>query len=143
MIKIQTKITMGILIAVFLTIICIIAPVLYFDMQNAEKKSLADTEKALAGLNTILNDRKKDAVNFAVAIAINSDVKRYVQTANTMAIVELLKPMMQQAKMDTIMIADGKGTVISRVHAPEEKGDSVAYQANVQSALQGEDSGVN
>ena len=137
MIRIQTKISIGVLVAVFLTIICIIVPVLYFDGQNAEKKCVADVEKALVGLNTILTDRKNDAMSYAIAISINSDVKTYVQATNTMAIAELLKPIMRQAEMDTIMISDEKGVVISRVHAPDKKGDSVAYQANVQSALQG------
>lgn len=136
-VKIQTKISVGVVIAVLLSVIFILVPVMYFTTKDMERNCLENTETALNGFNKILAEYQQQAMGYAVAIALNTDVKRYVQTRNTEGIADALKPLLQQAKMDAIVITDAQGVVISRVHQPTQKGDSIANQFNIQNALKG------
>ena len=135
--KINAIIASGIVIAVLLTVVFIMVPILYFASVDMEKKGMAITETALNGLTIIIKDYEQEAKSYATAIALNPGVKQYIETRNAAEMAELLIPLLQQSQLDAITVTDVNGIVISRAHAPTQYGDSVANQINVQDALNG------
>ncbi len=82
-----------------------------------------------------LSDRAEES---AILLGQNQNVIEGVKSNNFAALKSSLDDLNSVLGLSTISITDKNGTVIIRQHKPDEKGDNISDQANVQNALNGQ-----
>lgn len=98
------------------------------------------TEEKSKSLEYIIEQKKSMAVN-TVKWFENSDVLiKAITENNKNDIIQLGKQAMSNFGLDYWVVTDIKGNVIARAHEPDNFGDSIANQVNIQKALKGETS---
>ena len=92
-----------------------------------------------------VNDLKKEvetlsekAKESAVLLGQNQSVIQGVATHSFASLQSALDELNAILGLSTISVTDNKGNVIIRQHQPDEKGDNISDQTNVQKALKGE-----
>jgi methyl-accepting chemotaxis protein len=135
--SLQTKLILCFVITSIVIVIATIGPALYLTSENIYKMSEEEALQGMQGLNSILEDYKKDALLQGSFIAAHPEVTAAVQSKDTQRILAVMTPWVKQANLDFATITDNRGVVLARTHAPEKKGDTVNNQFNVRSALQG------
>ena len=113
-----------------------IGPALYLFSGMIQTNNEERALQAVDGLNTVLEDYKRNALSHGAIIARNPLVINALENRNAEQIVAVLAPLVKEAKMDFVTVTDNKGIAIARTHT-DKKGDSVINQANVQNALAG------
>ncbi len=128
-----------ILFAAALTLITVTAtlvPALYlFDEYNNEIAA-EQVREGMKGLTLTLKDYQKNALNFGAVMASHPGVVKAIKDKDAVSVLEQLGPLLTRANIDFATITDETGTVIVRTHE-QKKGDNVANQENVKTALRG------
>lgn len=133
----SVKLTICFVLISVVIAISTVGPALYLFSDSMQKINEDKAIQGMQGLSNILETYKKDAATHGLALAANPAVVSAIESQNTALIISVLKPLINEAKLDFATITDNKGIVIARVHAPDKKGDSVTGQFNVQKALHG------
>ena len=98
---------------------------------------LQATEGSLLGLAGEIERRKQDALTIGTLLASYPGFAAAVSANDTAAVLNLMTPLVKDAKFDSMTVTNASGIVVARVHEPAKSGDSVTNQANVVSALKG------
>jgi len=85
-----------------------------------------------------LEKMQKNAVNALSWFENSARLAEAFQTQDREAAIELGKLAMESFQLDYFVITDLQGNVFIRAHEPEQFGDSIANQVNIQKAMQGE-----
>lgn len=136
--KINKKVMCSIIaVNVILTIIGYIAnKSIIQNKMNSEIK--ATTEEKSKSLEYIIDHKKSMALN-AVKWFENSDVLLKAINENSRSnIIQLGKMAMSDFGLDYWVVTDIEGNVIVRAHEPDNYGDNISNQVNIQKALEGE-----
>jgi len=121
-----------------IVIVCAtVGPALYLFTDTMQKTNESRALQGMEGLNVILENYKKNAINHGSVLASNPATVSAIESKDTAVVLSVLQPLVKEAKLDFATITDAKGVVIARTHAPDKKGDLVTNQANIQKALQG------
>ncbi|HWR06883.1 methyl-accepting chemotaxis protein [Sporomusa sp.] len=128
-----------ILFAVLLTLVAVVAtlvPALYlFDEYNNDIAT-EQVREGMKGLTITLKDYQKNALNFGAVMASHPGVIKAIKDKDAVSVLEQLGPLLTRANIDFATITDETGKVIVRTHE-QKKGDNVANQENVKTALRG------
>ncbi|HWR42563.1 methyl-accepting chemotaxis protein [Sporomusa sp.] len=128
-----------ILFAVLLTLVAVVAtlaPALYlFDEYNNDIAT-EQVQEGMKGLTITLKDYQKNALNFGAVMASHPGVIKAIKDKDAVSVLEQLGPLLTRANIDFATITDETGKVIVRTHE-QKKGDNVANQENVKTALRG------
>lgn len=136
--KINKKVMYSIIaVNIILTIIGYVAnKSIIQNKMNLEIKTT--TEEKSKSLEYIIDHKKSMALN-AVKWFENSDVLLKAINENSRSdIIQLGKKAMSDFGLDYWVVTDIDGNVIVRAHEPDNYGDSIANQVNIQNALKGE-----
>ncbi len=97
-------------------------------------------EQALAGARGLLDMMDMESArarNGALALSFRQDLTAALESRDKEKLQKILRPLLEELRLDYATLSDAAGTVILRSHAPENSGDSVASQANVAAAMKG------
>lgn len=136
--KINKKVMYSIIaVNIVLTIIGYVAnKSIIENKMNSEIK--ATTEEKSKSLEYIIDHKKSMALN-AVKWFENSDVLLKAINENSRTdIIQLGKMAMSDFGLDYWVVTDVEGNVIARAHEPDNYGDNIVNQVNIQKALDGE-----
>jgi methyl-accepting chemotaxis protein len=111
--------------------------VLYFFTDYSDSAAKEDARVGVEGLHNLLEESKKEMKDKAIMLAANPDVVRAVEARDTAQVLAVMNRILKDAPIDSVMIVDGAGRVIARVHEPAKHGDNVANQKGVSEALKG------
>ena len=106
---------------------------------SAFSDSLVD-EKLIANirsLNSYLEDSTANSRRAVMSMAQNPDVIRAVRDQGREEILRIFTPLLDLYCINFYTILDKEGTVLVRVHEPDNYGDSLAYQQNIKDAIRG------
>ena len=110
----------------------------YFFSGYAEKVALEGANLGNDLLRDFIEAEKLKVREFRNQLAINEMLVRHVINKDTESLNTDLFALMQAAGIDILVVADADGTVLSRPHDPERRGDSIANDENVKMALSGQ-----
>jgi len=85
----------------------------------------------------LLNTYKSNSYIAASEMAQNQELKKAIKNNNREEILAVADNLRNIVKAEFCTITDNTGTIIARTHEPDNYGDSIAYQHNIQSALSG------
>jgi methyl-accepting chemotaxis protein len=111
--------------------------VLYFFTDYSDSSAKEQARSGVEGLHNLLEDAKQEMKDKAIMLAANPDVVRAVEARDTAQVLAVMNRILKDAPIDSVMIVDGAGRVIARVHEPAKHGDNVANQKGVSEALKG------
>ncbi|WP_162008068.1 methyl-accepting chemotaxis protein [Heliorestis convoluta] len=97
-------------------------------------------EKNLEGLEELLRIYERQAMAHSNNLAKHPLIMEGVQQRDFTYLLEVTTPLMEQGKLDYLVITDPEGNVIIRTHEPERipaADDNISNQTNIQQALQG------
>lgn len=117
--------------------IATLGSVIYFFTDYTDVSAKDQARAGVRGLQNLLETAKQDMKERAVLLAANPDVIRAVEARDTAQVLAVMGKILKDAPIDSVMIVDGNGKVIARVHEPTKHGDSVAKQNGVSEALKG------
>ena len=106
---------------------------------SAFSDSLVD-EKLIANIRSLesyLEDCIANSQRAVMSMAQNPDVIRAVRDRNRNEILRIFSPLLDLYCINFYTILDSEGIVLARVHEPDNYGDSLAYQQNIQDAIFG------
>ena len=135
--SIRTKLIVFVSVLLLAIAAAIMGSVLYFFTDYADNTAKEQARAGAEGMHNLLEETKMEMKARAVMIAANPDIARAVEAKDTAQVLQLLAPILKASPIDSVTISDEKGKVIARTHEPSKKDDSVANQANVVAALQG------
>ena len=99
-----------------------------------EEKLVSNIESLAYYLDDCAN-RSQAAV---ISMRQNPDVVKAVKEQNREEILRIFTPLLDLYRINFYTILDREGNVMVRVHEPDNYGDSLAYQQNIQDAIDGE-----
>lgn len=134
--SIKRKLAFYIILLIAVAVTATAMPAIYFFVHSMEKNHEVSTVQSMEGLAAIIDDYKKMAAANATIMAAYPGVAQAIEARDGAAVIRLLGPLAKQASLDSVTISDDKGVVVVRTH-DAKIGDSVANQANVRQALQG------
>jgi methyl-accepting chemotaxis protein len=134
--RIREKLAVYIVLLIVVAVVCVTIPASYYFSASMERVYEQNAVKGMEGLNSLIENYKKEAANYGAGFVKNTEVVRAVEAKDAAAVVRVLTPLIKEAKLDFATVTDEKGVVIARTHETK-KGDSVTSQANVRMALQG------
>lgn len=88
----------------------------------------------------IIGQYEAKALSHSRTIALNPAIIESTAARNHDQLLAITKPLMEQGGLEYLVITGPDGTVLVRTHAPDQYNDSIANQANIRKALEGEDS---
>ena len=97
-------------------------------------------EKFTANVNSLeryLEDSKANSRAAVISLASNPDVIKAVRERDRDEILHIFTPLFDLYRINFYTILDSDGIVLVRVHEPDNYGDSLAYQQNIQDAING------
>ena len=98
------------------------------------------TEEKSKSLEYIIEQKKSMAINAVKWFEDSDELIKAINENNKNNIIQLGKQAMSYFGLDYWIVTDIKGNVIARAHEPDNFGDSIANQVNIQKALKGESS---
>ena len=101
------------------------------------KSKLEEANDGLNGLSAEIEARKQEALSKSMLAANYPGLAAAVAANDSNAVLALMAPVAKDAKVDFLTVLSTSGTVVTRVHDPAKRGDSLANQANIASALKG------
>lgn len=114
-----------------------VIPALYLFSGTIQKENEERALLGAAGLQSILDTYKNDALHYGLILAKHPLLAATVESRDPVQVLGVLAPLVQEAKLDFATVSDNKGIVIARTHMLEKKGDSVSNQSNIRQALAG------
>ena len=111
--------------------------VMFFFTDYADTTAKEQARAGVEGLRRDLSEAQSDMKAKASMIAANQEVAQAVEAKDTARVLAVVGRLLKEAPIDSVMITDENGIVIARVHAPNQKGGSVAGQKVVSEALKG------
>ena len=105
-----------------------------FQNQNS-KQSVESNVNDLKSEIGVLTEKAKES---AILLGQNQNVIEGVKSKNFSVLQSTLDDLNAVLGLSTISVTDDKGNVIIRQHKPDEKGDNISDQTNVQKALSGD-----
>jgi len=123
-------------------VLCVLVAVLTAFLSirfSAFSDSLVD-EKLIANISSLESYLDNSTANSRAAVmsmAQNPDVIRAVRDRNREEILRIFTPVLDLYRINFYTILDSEGIVLVRVHEPDNYGDSLAYQQNIQDAISG------
>ena len=112
-----------------------------FCLQNLLSLSdLLIDEKFTANANSLeryLEDSMANSRAAVISLASNPDVVKAVRERDREEMLRIFTPIFDLYRINFYTILDIEGNVLLRVHEPENFGDSLAYQQNIQDAIGG------
>lgn len=109
--------------------------------ENAAYNERASRERVTSASQALydqLQQTMKRSQQNAVSIAQNAPLIHAMEHADFNGMKTALDELNKYLKADTISITDTKGNVLIRQHKPDNRGDNILTQSNVQQALKGE-----
>ena len=101
------------------------------------KSVMEEANGSLKGLASEIESQKQDALSKSMMAANYPGLAAAVAANDTNAVLALMTPVAKDAKVDFLTVVSANGSVIARIHDPGKRGDSLANQANIASALKG------
>jgi methyl-accepting chemotaxis protein len=133
---IRTRLVLYISTLIVLAVVLTTAPALYNFSESLTLVNSKNAQQGVDGLRNELENRKKEAMRDAGVIAMNPAVAKAVADKDYDGLALALAPFVKELGIDFVTVADDKGTVLIRTY-DRAKGDSIAAQENVKSALGG------
>ncbi len=109
--------------------------------EDAAFQNESTKQSVVSNVNDLNNEVSKfadRAKEYATLLGQNQNVIEGVKTNNFFSLQASLDDLNSVLGLSTISVTDAKGNVIIRQHKPDEKGDNISDQTNVQHALKGE-----
>lgn len=135
--SITHKMIIAMLLLSFLATLSTLGPALYQMDRYISKESQSAAIQGVNGLQYLLEEQKKTALNFSEEAALHPPLIAAISQKDTAAVLQIMNTFLKHTNIDFVTITDETGRVIARTHEPNKKGDSVISQANVASALKG------
>ena len=135
--SIRAKLIVFVAILLIVVASATMGAVLYFFTDYSDSAAKEDARVGVEGLHNLLEEAKKEMKDKAIMLAANPDVVRAVEARDTAQVLAVMNRILKDAPIDSVMIVDGAGRVIARVHEPAKHGDNVANQKGVSEALKG------
>ena len=135
--SIRAKLIVFVAILLIVVASATMGAVLYFFTDYSDSAAKEDARVGVEGLHNLLEEAKKEMKDKAIMLAANPDVVRAVEARDTAQVLTVMNRILKDAPIDSVMIVDGAGRVIARVHEPAKHGDNVANQKGVSEALKG------
>ena len=133
--KLKTILPSVVILTVLVTAITVITSVKF---SHFTSKYLSESITLTAmGLQTFLEDCKRDTMIAAVSAALRDDVVQAVKARDTSEILTVMSRLDKLYKANFYTITDGDGIVIARTHAHNSFGDNISTQRNISEALAG------
>ncbi len=98
---------------------------------------MEETTDGLNGLSAEIESRKQESLSKSAMAANYPGLAAAVAANDTNAVLALMTPVAKDAKVDFLTVLNASGAVVARVHDPAKRGDSLANQANIATALKG------
>ena len=134
--SIRARMILYITALITLAVLVTSVPALYYFSHYLEQSYQLTAQQGNQGLKNEVENRKNEAMRNTAIISINPLVVKALADKDADALTSALAPLAKETGLDFITVTDDKGTVIVRTH-DKKKGDSVAGQVNVRSALNG------
>ncbi len=138
--SIKAKLLLAIM-GVFVVIITLILGVAIYTITNYLETDVENRiNDNLEAVNILLENYENQAIAHARNIANNPLIIEEVQKKDFQALLKTTTPLMENGKLDYMVITDPNGFVILRTHEPEkvpQADDSIANQINVAQAMSG------
>ena len=135
--SIRAKLVVFVAILLIVVASATMGAVLYFFTDYSDSSAKEQARSGVEGLHNLLEDAKQEMKDKAIMLAANPDVVRAVEARDTAQVLAVMNRILKDAPIDSVMIVDGAGRVIARVHEPAKHGDNVANQKGVSEALKG------
>lgn len=128
------------IITIALTVLCAISifaasTILFVDNLNEAAKNRIDSASTL--LEREIEQFKTDSCMAALELAHNYELRRAIEKQDRNEIIKVSSDIQDSVGVDFCTIMDPKGNVLLRTHEPENYGDNLASQANIQAAISG------
>lgn len=134
--SIKQKLMVYVTLVIILVVTIVTVPAIYFFSNNLETMYENEAVNGLNGEKDLLDGLKNNAKGYAISFAHYPGVSKAMEDRDTAALVQILKPLAENANIDSVTVADSNGVVIARTH-DQKTGDSVINQLNVKMALAG------
>lgn len=138
--SIGTKIIMPLVALMILMVIAINLSVHYFVNSYFEKYIMENAKKDGEVISNEIERLKSSALSSLEWFGSSARITDALRAQNREEAIELGQTAMKAFGLEYIVITDAKGDVFVRAHDPENFGDSIANQINIQNALKGEKS---
>jgi|GEM_PF-778201 len=130
---------------IFVPIVCILVVLVVTTLVSSSIRFSAYTEilfseriaVAANGLKQFIDDCKRDSRIAAVAASTDRKIIAAVANRDTKKILDVLLSSIDLYHVDFLTVTDAHGVVLARTHEHDRYGDSLAYEKNIQEALNG------
>jgi methyl-accepting chemotaxis protein len=136
-ISLRQKLLGTTILVVLLAVLATTGTAVYIFSATMEKEAGGDAELAVNGLEQLLFRQRDRTELLARNLARFGNVVDAVREGDTRIVLERLTPLAKEQGLDFVTVTNAEGIVVARTHSPEQKGDSVLGQRNVQEALKG------
>jgi len=103
----------------------------------SEKITEDDLKTSVESLKMQIKQLESESRAVAGMEASDARVMEAVKNRDRFELLNLLGAIMESTGVDFITVTDNEGVVLARIHEPENFGDSLANQLNIQNALKG------
>ncbi|SHI00722.1 methyl-accepting chemotaxis protein [Clostridium grantii] len=129
---------MSFLVPAFIITISLIVGVIIVQFENYTiNVNKEQAIKGMEGLNEIIEKYKNESSNLSKLISQNPDIVKYMDEGNADGLRDILTIISKDLNVDFITVTDKNGLVLYRTNTPNESGDSIINQINIQKALEG------
>lgn len=123
-------------LAVFVAFVVISSSVILFS-SYLEDDACRKAVFSLSSLDNLLEVKRNEARLTALHIASCSDIAARVEKGEGDDVFAKLQPLFANSGLDFLTVTDAEGKVLTRVHEPGKKGDSLGNQAVVRAVMEG------
>jgi len=123
-----------IVLSIVCTVSMLVSTILLFD-SSMENIMLDRVNSASETAQNEIAQLKSYSLMAAMEISENVTVADAVEAKNRSAILSVVSALMEHIDVDFCTVLDEKGNVLVRTHEPDNYGDSLAAQGNIQSAM--------
>jgi methyl-accepting chemotaxis protein len=135
--KIGTQILLVTFLVAIFTILGLSITSVYYFSNYAREESRKAVNQEMTGIKNYIEEHMRRVRSLRDNIGNNTLIADHVVARNTQALNEELLPLMKEAEVDTVVVTDMDGIVISIQHAPSLLGVSIADDEIVKQALNG------
>ena len=106
-------------------------------LNNSESLIHAQTIANINSLISYIDASKASSRTAAISMALNIDVVNAIKKRDVNEIHRIFAPMHKFYRVNYYTICDNEGIVLARTYAPDQFGDSILNQQNIQDAMEG------
>jgi methyl-accepting chemotaxis protein len=139
-IGIKTKVILALMIVVIITATAITGIAFFTSIQVLETEAQNKAHASLMNLQGLLDIYKQQSLAHTVNLANHPLVIEKTKNRDFSGLIAVTKPLMENGRLDYIVVTDRQGNVLARAHEPQkapEPTDNIANQVCIAQAMQG------